>query len=130
MKSTVLCYNLKGTKKGRKITMIFGSLGYRVRHIEKADYSRPIGVLAGMLSGEESESAAYDGEGFSDEMLVIYAERGQMFDRALAMMRKEKSVVSLKAVLTETNCKWDSLKLYEEIRSEHQYMTGQNTERN
>ena len=37
MRATVLCYNLKGTTKGRKIGLIFGFLGYRVRHVEEQD---------------------------------------------------------------------------------------------
>ena len=50
MKSTVLCYNLKGTKKGKQIAMIFGFLGYKIRHVEKEEYEVPIGVLAGASS--------------------------------------------------------------------------------
>ncbi len=38
MRATVLCYNLKGTTKGRKIGLIFGFLGYRVRHVEEEEY--------------------------------------------------------------------------------------------
>ena len=125
MKSVVLCYNLRDTKKGRKIAMIFASLGYRVRHVEKGDYGQPIGVLAGADSKPDEKKIVYDGEGFSDEMLVMYAEKQQMFDRALMMMRKEKSVVDLKAVLTETNSNWDSIRLHEELMQEHQYMTEQ-----
>jgi hypothetical protein len=34
--------------------------------------------------------------------------------------------VALKAVLTETNSAWDSLKLYAEISAEHAAMTAQN----
>ncbi|MBO1700018.1 DUF3783 domain-containing protein, partial [[Clostridium] symbiosum] len=41
MKSSVLCYNLKGTKKGKQIAMIFGFLGYKVRHVEKEEYHVP-----------------------------------------------------------------------------------------
>ena len=56
MKSTVLCYNLKGTKKGKQIAMIFGFLGYKIRHVEKEEYEVPIGVLAG-ASSQDQEAA-------------------------------------------------------------------------
>ena len=48
MRSAVLCYNLKGTEKGKKIGMIFGFLGYKVRHVETEEYGLPIGALAGI----------------------------------------------------------------------------------
>ena len=48
MRSAVLCYNLKGTGKGKKIGMIFGFLGYKVRHVETVEYGLPIGALAGI----------------------------------------------------------------------------------
>ena len=52
----ILCYNLKGTKKGRKIGMLGSFLGFRVRYVEKEDYSKTIGELAG-LSSVEKEAA-------------------------------------------------------------------------
>ena len=125
MKSVVLCYNLKDTKKGRKIALIFASIGYKVRHVEKEEYGQPIGVLSGVSSEQEIEYTLDEGQVFSDEMLMICAEKQQMFDRALMMMRKEKAIVNLKAILTETNSTWDSRKLHEELLQEHQYMTKQ-----
>ena len=53
MRATVLCYNLKGTTKGRKIGLIFGFLGYRVRHVEKEEYLLPVGEVA---EGRTTES--------------------------------------------------------------------------
>ena len=43
MKSIMLCYNLKGTKKGRKIGMLGSFLGFRVKYVEKEEYSKTIG---------------------------------------------------------------------------------------
>ena len=37
MKSIMLCYNLKGTKKGRKIGMLGSFLGFRVKYVEKEE---------------------------------------------------------------------------------------------
>ena len=34
MKSILLCYNLKGTKKGRKIGMLGSFLGFRVKYVD------------------------------------------------------------------------------------------------
>lgn len=128
MKSTVLCYNLKGTKKGQKITMIFGYLGYKVRHVEKPQYSQKIGALAGIMEEEEA-LPVYEGEGFEEEMLVMNPASEAMLDKALFLMRKEKLRVNLKAMVTEHNMTWTSLVLYEEIKKEHEYMNAGKEER-
>ena len=127
MKSTVLCYNLKDTKKGKKVTMIFGYLGYRVRHVEKKEYLKPIGILVGM-DEEKEVSADYEGAGFDTEMLVMNAATEEMLDKALFLMRKEGVKVDLKAMVTPNNRSWTSLELQEEIAKEHRYMTEKNRE--
>lgn len=132
MRATVLCYNLKGTAKGRKIGMIFGFLGYKVRHVEKEEYLLPVGEVAGEKTdgaAATEESAATSemagaGKGFQDEMLVMCPENERMLDQALMRMRKEKVQVPLKAVLTETNQSWTSIALHDEILREHEKMTG------
>ena len=128
MRATVLCYNLKGTTKGRKIGMIFGFLGYKVRHVEKEEYLLPVGEVAGGKT-ETVESAMTNEmsgteELFCDEMLVMCPENERMLDQALMRMRKEKVQVPLKAVLTETNQSWTSVALHDEIMREHEKMTG------
>ena len=129
MKSVVLCYNLKGTPKGRKIGMIFGFLGFQVRAVDQAEYLWPVGALTGLEEpGEEPES--YEGEGFPEEMLVIQADTEDKLDKAIFLMRKEKVQVGLKAVVTEANRKWTSLALHDEIHKEHEIMTRQEEERN
>ncbi|WP_049727463.1 DUF3783 domain-containing protein [Dorea sp. D27] len=121
MKSSVLCYNLKGTRKGKQIAMMFGFLGYKVRHVEKEEYHVPVGVLAG-VDKMEGGLPAYEEEGFSDEMLVMNAESEELMDKALFLMRKEGLKVGLKAMLTPSNRAWTSIALHDEIQKEHEYM--------
>lgn len=121
MKSIVLCYNLKGTKKGKQIAMIFGFLGYKVRHVDKDEYGKPIGVLTGLMK-EEEDIPGYTGEDFESEMLVMSAATENLMDQALFLMRKDKIKVDLKAMVTSSNVEWTSLALYEEIQREHQVM--------
>lgn len=133
MRATVLCYNLKGTAKGRKIGMIFGFLGYKVRHVDRSEYMLPLEAVAEgqkedmEASGKMCQNAGSEQETesiFQEEMLVMCPENEQMLDQALFRMRKEKVQVPLKAVLTETNKGWTSIALYEEIKKEHERMTG------
>ena len=120
MRATVLCYNLKGTTKGRKIGLIFGFLGYRVRHVEKEEYLLPVGEVA---EGRTTESIKIEAV-FQEEMLLMCPENERMLDQALLRMRKEKVQVPLKAVLTEMNKNWTSVALHDEILREHEKMTG------
>lgn len=121
MRSSVLCYNLKGTKKGKQIAMIFGFLGYKVRHVEKEEYMLPVGALAGTGKAEDAASVCAE-DGFSDEMLVINAASEDMMDKALFLMRKEGIKIGLKAMLTPSNREWTSIALHDEIQKEHEYM--------
>lgn len=121
MEQTVLCCNLKGTKKEKGLKLIFGFLGCRVLHVEREQFLWPIGVLAG-VDEPADVMPSYDGEGFSDEMLIMYLQDGDVLDTALRMMRREKATVALKAVLTPTNKDWSLLALHDELKREHEYM--------
>ena len=129
MRATVLCYNLKGTTKGRKIGLIFGFLGYRVRQVEKEEYLLPVGDVAeGRTTDSINEEAGVKTKEieavFQEEMLLMCPENERMLDQALLRMRKEKVQVPLKAVLTEMNKNWTSVALHDEILREHEKMTG------
>ncbi len=50
---------------------------------------------------------------------------GRQMDLLLNYLRKERVHIPLKAVLTPVNQEWDSVRLYHEIKSEHEQMTGQ-----
>ena len=109
--------------------MIFGFLGYRVHHVEKEEYSLPVGEVAeGRTTESINEEAGVKTKEieavFQDEMLLMCPENERMLDQALQRMRKEKVQVPLKAVLTESNKNWTSVALHDEIMREHEKMTG------
>ena len=125
MRATVLCYNLKGTAKGRKIGLIFGFLGYRVRHVEEEEYLLPVGEVAeGRTTESINEEAGVKAKEieavFQDEMLLMCPENERMLGQALQRMTKEKVQVPLK----EMNKNWTSVALHDEIMREHEKMTG------
>ena len=131
MKSIMLCYNLKGTKKGRKIGILGSFLGFRVKYVEKEEYSKTIGVLTGLKEevAEEAsreETAGTDNEeitDFEEEMLVMLLADNRILDKLLFQMKKEKVQVPLKAIVTAKNQNWTSTALYSEIKREHESMT-------
>lgn len=128
-------------------------LGFRLRAVKKEEYGLPVGVLAGVKglnedilkeAGQETqkeESAQKQADGrlqrevpendssrkmdFSDEMAIMAGFSSAQIDAFIHALRK-KGVgrIDYKAVLTPYNMKWDSVQLYEEIKKEHEMMTG------
>ena len=134
MRSIMLCYNLKGTKKGRKIGMLGSFLGFRVKYVEKEEYSKTIGVLTGLKEEVAEEASVDETSGtdnekneemtdFEEEMLVMLLADNQTLDKLLFQMRKEKVQIPLKAIVTAKNQNWTSTALYSEIKREHESMT-------
>lgn len=123
--AAVLLYNLDGSERARKIKFILVRMGVRIKNIKKEDYLKPIGALAG-VPGIEPGDSCYDGPGFTEEMLVMKGFTGRQIDEMIMSFRKEKlKKINLKAVLTDTNQTWDSMTLYENLRDEHEEMSGQ-----
>ena len=129
MKSMMLCYNLKGTKKGKKIGMLGSFLGFRVKYVEKEEYSKTIGVLTGLKEEknvrETSRADAAKNEeitDFDEEMLVMLLADKRILDKLLFQMRKEKVQIPLKAIVTAKNQDWTSTALYNEVKREHESM--------
>lgn len=128
-KGTVLLYNITGDRS-RQIRLLCIKQGLLIRQVEPAQYQMRLGALAG-VEGYEPEPASYEGEGFTDEMLVMKDFDGRMLNSFLMGFRSMKiPPVALKAVLTETNCSWTSLKLHEEISAEHAAMMAQKNLKN
>ena len=107
-------------KRLAKLRMIAMKLGIRIRPVEKWEYLQPIGAFAGVCDSMES---FYDGDGFSDPMLVMAHFSEPLFDAFLQALRASAlPSIALKAVLTNTNAAWNSLELHEELCEEHAAM--------
>ena len=121
-KETLLVYNMQNTSKGKPLKLICMQLGIRVRVVEKEEFLQPIGYLAG-LKGVEPSEERFDGEGFDDEMLILSGFTSNRMDLLFGMFRRQKMErIALKAVVTEHNWSWDSIRLHDELRQEHAYM--------
>ena len=111
----LLMYNLTGNRGG-KVNYAAIHCGIRMRTVETAEYAQPIGALCGLT---DATDATYTGEGFKEEMLVMAFFSPEMVNRFLDTMRQTRiAPVRLKAVLTATNCDWDSVALHDELTQE------------
>ena len=74
MKPTVLLYNFKDKSRLLKVRQALLPLGFRIKTVEKGEFGKPLGVLAGIKEmkevGDEMKEE-YDGPGFEDEMAVM-----------------------------------------------------------
>lgn len=112
----VLLYNLD-TPKGAKIRRMCLPLGLRTRLVEPTEYGL---ALNDLVEGKTPETP-WDGETFTDEVLLLVNCTGPLLDKFLQGFRRNKiPPVSLKAVLTPTNGTWNSLELKTELTRERE----------
>ena len=123
MRETVLLYNFNGERK-KELTKALLPLGFRLKAVAKEDYLKPVGFLAGLKDMEDNGSV-YEGEEFQDEMMLMAGFTSARIDTLIGALRKNGvGRINYKAVLTETNKNWDSVSLFQELKKEHEYMTG------
>ena len=133
MKETVLLYNFNDKDRLMKIRQALLPLGFRLRVVDREDFYKPLGTLAGVKGMEGLTETGNPGDGlredFEDEMAVLAGLTSSQVDAFIKALRK-KGVgrIDYKAVLTPVNKDWDSVHLYHEIKKEHEAMTAADRE--
>ncbi len=110
-----MVYNLSPERE-KQIKMLCVINGIRCRVVEKHEFSQPLAALAGL---EDATPPSHTGEDFQDEMMVLCFFPNEKVPAFLnAFRQKGYKPVRLKAVLTETNSRWDSVALHKELSEE------------
>lgn len=120
----VLLYNLDN-EKGKRIKELCALLKIRFKSVLRNDYLEPIGAIAG-IKGVEHKNIPFDGQAFTDEMIVFKNFDDKTLEDFLRRYRQagiEK--VNLKAGLTPYNITWNSLQLRDELMREHEELSKQ-----
>lgn len=120
MNAEILIYNVTDSDRLAIIRITAFRLGLVLKEIEKEQYSLPLGYLAG-VNGIDGTAIDEDGD-FDDEMLVMCDLDRAELNELIDSLRSENVIIPLKAMLTETNAKWSSLRLHREISAEHEAM--------
>lgn len=92
--------------------MLGSFLGFRVKYVEKEEYSKTIGVLTGLKEEVAEEASREETSGtdnekneeitdFEEEMLVMLLADNRILDKLLFQMKKEKVQVPLKQSLLQ-----------------------------
>ena len=100
-----------------------GPLGVEVVPVGRADYNKPLEVLAG-LDTAPGTAVPFAGQTLGGRMLVLCGMDGRMDALLSALRQAGVGPDCLKAVLTPHNRKWNPLMLYAELQREHQALRG------
>ena len=126
MQKTVLLYNVQDKNRLLKIRQALLPLGIRIRLVNKEDYGKPVGLLAGIKGIDAAEQESDLKDDFNDEMAVMAGFTSAQVDAFIrALYKRGVGRIDYKAILTPYNVLWSSVKLYREIKKEHEAMTGQ-----
>ena len=112
--SEVLIYNLS-PQQDAKLKMLCRKMNIGSRTVEKSEYGKKLGFLLG-LSEDGSDAA---GEDFDDPMLYL-SGLGGMLNIFLDQLRRNRLIIPLKAVQTDTNVRFTSFELYKELCAERE----------
>jgi hypothetical protein len=124
MKKQILLYNIKDKKRALDIRMVLMPLKIRIKQVAQSDFGQPIGYLADIDGFEACEALSGDFS-FDEEMMIMVGLTSFEIDQVIKGFHKRRIAgIPLKAILTDENRKWNSRKLYENLREEHQKMNS------
>ena len=114
----VLLYNIE-KRKSIEIKNLCRKMNVGYTDVDKSDYGYRLGYLLNI----DDNSVKAEGDDFRGEMMLLVDFNNGMLDLFLALLRKKKCTVALKAVLTDTNKNFTSYELFSEISKEHEAMS-------
>jgi hypothetical protein len=121
---TILMYNCSGPEFS-KLRQIFAMLHLRMRPVGPERYHVALEDLA-VGKGEPSEESR---EAIPEAMLVFCGVREPLLHQVLEVIRLANlPPIPLKAMLTTTNCVWDTCQLYEELMKEREALAAAQAE--
>jgi len=120
MKETVLMFAIPDKSVRNDIRNLLRPLKLQVKYVEREQYNRTLGSLAGIQPMKELP-LPYDGPEF-DEPLMVFAgmedmRLGLVID---ALNAYPKCKFPLKAVMTETSQNWAAAYAFIHIKAEHE----------
>jgi hypothetical protein len=108
--------------KAAKLKAVLIRMGIRIRNISSEQMNQTVGYLAGIEGFDETAFEACPP--VEEEILVMKNFSNRRVDELLLNLRRAGvPKVQLKAVVTDTNCKWRFYDLYEELKEEHEAMS-------
>ncbi|WP_349945323.1 DUF3783 domain-containing protein [Lacrimispora sp. BS-2] len=111
--------------KAAKLKAVLVRMGIRIKNIFPDQVGQTVGYLAGFEGFEETEQM--ECPDVEEEILVMKNFSSRRIDELLSNLRRAGvPKIDLKAVITDTNCKWKFYDLYLELKEEHDAMSAAN----
>lgn len=124
MKKQILLYNIKDKKRAIDIRRVLMPLKIRIKQVAPSNFGQPIGYLADLDGFEACEDLSGDFS-FDEEMMIMVGLTSFEIDQVIKGFHKRRITgIPLKAILTDENRKWNSRKLYENLKEEHLKMNS------
>lgn len=109
--------------KAAKLKAVLVRMGIRIKNISQDQVNQTVGYLAGYDGFEEKEQE--ECLSVEEEILVMKNFSNRRIDELLQNLKRAGvPKIQLKAVITDTNCKWKFYDLYLELKKEHDTMSG------
>jgi len=128
-KEMVLYYSPeKDSQKGNdtriaRLKAVLVRMGIRIKNISPDQTDQTIGCLAGLDGFREQSSG--ECPVVEEEVLIMKNFSSRRIDELLMNLKRSGvSKIALKAVITDTNSKWSFYELYQELKKEHETMSG------
>ena len=122
MKETILLFNPPEKDQLLKVEMALFPLHIRLKKVPLADYSQPLGYLAGIKEMKPSDEP-YAGPELPGTLFVFCFLSDNRLNQVLAALRKSGAgPFPYKAILTPTNSEWTAPECFDEIKKEHEAM--------
>lgn len=118
----VLYYDPQPGERAAAVKQVFAVMGARIRNIAAEQTGQTIGFLLGRKGYDACQST--DAPAIAEPMLIFDGFNDKRLEIALREMKKAGASVNYKAIVTETNCAWLLIQLYEELCAEHAAMSG------
>lgn len=126
MREQILLYNIQDADKRRLLRKALQPLGAALQYVDRRDYLKPLGTLAGEKLFFTVDKV-YEGPELAGAMLVMAGLSSDRVDSVLQALKSSGLQLPYKAVLTDTNRYWTSLMLFEELQKEHMtFLKGKN----
>ena len=121
MNETLLLFHAPSRPKLLKIQRALLPLHIRLRCISQKDYLQPLGFLAGMKIFHPPLKFMKE-KNFCPTVPFLLFQNNRL-DQALAALRRcGAGPFPYKAILTPTNCEWNALTCFNEVKKEHEQM--------
>ncbi len=125
MRETILLFHFSDKDRKNRLNRALLPLRMKIREVAKEDYLQPVGYLAGKKEISPLKES-YQGEELEGEMILMAGLSGGQVDMVLKAIRKSGvGPIPYKAVLTASNQEWNVLKLFQEIKAEHEQMESE-----